>query len=66
MTACADGSLRLSNSADGKAVRNFSASGDFLFTVQVTPDGQQIIAAGQSGAVRIWNLADGKLLHEWK
>ena len=66
VTTCADGNLRLSNSADGKALRNFSASGDFLFTVQVTPNGENIIAAGQSGAIRVWNLADGKLLHEWK
>ena len=66
VTACADGQVRLHDSSNGKAIRTFNASGDFLFTVSVTPDGKKLLAGGQSGVVRIWTLADGKLVQEIK
>ena len=58
VTACADGNVRLSDSSSGNSLRTFNAAGDFLFTLRVTPDGQKLLAGGQSGVVRIWNLAD--------
>lgn len=66
MTACADGQLRLYDTSNGKAIRSFNAAGDFLFTLSVTPDGKKLLAGGQSGVVRTWTLADGKLVHELK
>lgn len=66
VTACADGQIRLSDTANGKSIRTFNAGGDFLFTLSVSSDGKKLLAGGQSGVVRIWTLADGKLIHELK
>lgn len=66
ITACADGQVRLHDTSNGKSLRSFNAAGDFLFALSVTPDGKTLVAGGQSGAVRVWAVADGKLVHEWK
>ena len=29
-----------------------------------SPDGRQVAAAGESGIIRVWNVASGKLVHE--
>ncbi|MGB7346165.1 MAG: hypothetical protein WBD20_18245, partial [Pirellulaceae bacterium] len=63
VTACADGNLRLHDTG-GKLIRTFGASGDFLYTLAITQDGKTLLAGGQSGTLRFWNIADGKLLHE--
>ena len=62
--ACADGQVRLYDSSNGKSLRSFNASGDFLYTLSVTPDGASLVSAGQSGKVRFWTVKDGKLVHE--
>ncbi len=66
ITSCADGNVRLHDTSNGKSLRSFNAGGDFLFTLAVTPDGKTLVAGGQSGTIRVWNIADGKLIHEWK
>lgn len=66
ITACADGQLRMHNAISGKSIRSFNASGDFLYALAVTADGKTLIAGGQSGVLRVWDIADAKLLHELK
>jgi len=56
----------LANATTGATVRTFDAAKDFLFTVALTPDGKRLIAGGQSGVVRIWNVADGAIVAELK
>ncbi|QDT13195.1 c-type cytochrome domain-containing protein [Stieleria marina] len=65
VTSCADGQLRL-HDANGKLIRSFSASGDFLYTLAIAQGGKTLVAGGQNGVIRFWNVADGKLLHETK
>ncbi|WP_442505342.1 c-type cytochrome domain-containing protein [Novipirellula sp. SH528] len=66
VAACGSGEVRLVNSTNGGKVRSFDTAKDFVFTIAVTPDGKKLIAGGQSGVVRIWTIADGKLVSELK
>lgn len=66
VAACGSGEVQLVNSINGEKIRSFDAAKDFLFALAVTPDGKTLIAGGQSGVVKIWNIADGKLLYELK
>lgn len=65
-TACADGQVRLYDTSNGKSIRTFNASGDFLFSLGVSLDGKTLLASGQSGVLRVWNVDDAKLLNELK
>lgn len=66
ITACADGQLRLHDSTNGKSLRSFNANGDFLFSLAVSPDGETLVAGGQSGVIRAWSVGDGKLIQQWE
>ena len=66
ITACADGQARLYDTSNGKSLRSFNASGDFLYSLSISLDGKQLLASGQSGVLRLWNVEDGKLITEWK
>ena len=60
--ACSgDPTLRLYNVANGSVVREFANPGDFVQAVAAA--GQFVAAGSQDGKLRIWALADGKLLH---
>ena len=46
------------NSADGKNIRSLKVKG-YANDVEVSPDGQLVAAATETGDVRLWNAADG-------
>jgi WD40 repeat protein len=46
------------NAADGKNVRSLKVKG-YANDVQVSPDGQVVAAATETGEVRLWNAGDG-------
>ncbi len=50
--------------ADGGAtlVRDLVESADCVFAVAFSPDNKTLAAAGADRAIRLWNVADGKLL----
>ena len=52
----------LHQAADGKVVREFPGSSDYVYCSSVTPDGNLVVAGCEDGMVRVWNGADGKLL----
>ena len=37
----------------------------FVFSVAVFPDGQRVVSGGSDKTVRIWNMTDGALLHNF-
>ncbi len=41
-----------------------AAHDGWIRSLSVSADGQVVVTAGRDGAVRAWNAADGKLLHE--
>lgn len=59
-----DGTMRLWNLADRKAVRSINHGGP-VADVDVSPDGQTVASAGGIVA-RLWQLGDGKQLAETK
>ena len=61
VTSSGDSKVRLLG-ADGNQVRVFPDIVDFMNAVAVSADGKVLIAGGQDGVLRIWNVADGKTL----
>ncbi len=58
--------VRLHDSNSGKQVKQFGPAADSLYGVATTPNGKYVIATGQEGIARVWNIEDGKLVGEWK
>src|SRR5262249_54901005 len=59
-TCGADKTVKLWNSTSGAAVKTLSGSTDWLYVVEISPDGNLVAASGYNGEVRIWKVADGK------
>ncbi len=53
-------------SAGGALQQILSGHDKPVSAVTVTPDGRGIVSGGQDGHMRIWDLATGLLLREWK
>ena len=62
---CANGDVRIYNVDNGQMLRR-SVAGEFLFTLGATSDGARLLTGGQSGEIKVWNSADGKLTGTWK
>jgi WD40 repeat protein len=61
-SAGADKSVRLTNFADGKPIRELAGASAALQSMSLSP---ALVAAGTTdGKVVLWNLADGKLVRE--
>lgn len=62
IVSAADGTARLYNADNGQVVRQFGGAQNALYTVTISAKGDQIYAAGQTGQLWHWRLADGQLL----
>ena len=62
VTCSGDTRIRFFNVTNGGAVRNFAGNSDFVYAVDVSPDGQMVAAGGEEGVVRVYNGANGQLL----
>ncbi len=56
------GFVRYYNATNGGVARNFPSMSDFVYAVDVSPDGQIVVAGGQEGTIRVYNGANGQLL----
>ena len=54
-----DGKVRLLG-ADGKETRSFPGAAGFVYAAAVTEDGSLVIAGGEDGVLRAWNVANGQ------
>jgi WD40 repeat protein len=68
-----DRSLKLWNADDGKLIREFNGYEDKKFekghrgsvvTAALAPDGKTLASGDWDHAIKIWNVADGNVLHE--
>ena len=62
LTASADATARVWNSDKLNAVRTLSGFTDQVFAVAASPDGKLAAAGAFNGEVRVFSLADGKLV----
>ena len=58
--------VRIHDSNTGKQNKQFGPTADSLYSVVASPNGKYIVATGQEGIARVWNVEDGKLVAEWK
>ena len=58
--------VRIHDSNTGKQNKQFGPTADSLYSVVASPNGKYIVATGQEGIARVWNVENGKLVAEWK
>ena len=54
--------MRLWNVEKGAPVRTLNGHADWVYAVAFSPDGTLLASGGWDGEVRVWNVADGKLV----
>jgi WD40 repeat protein len=63
LLACsADKSVKVINSGDAATSRTLSGHADWVYALAITRDGKTAASGSWDGEVRLWSLADGKLL----
>ncbi|HWL10848.1 MAG TPA: c-type cytochrome domain-containing protein [Planctomicrobium sp.] len=61
LSSSGDHHVRIHIAATGKLEKAFAESKGYVYVAIASADGQQIIAGGEDGIVRIWNIQTGKL-----
>jgi len=61
VASAADPLVRIYNVGNGAVVREFAGTSDFVHALATAAN--VVAAGGQDGKVRLWNIADAKLLH---
>lgn len=58
ITASGDGKVKLLKES-GTEVRSFPGFTDYVYAIALTPDNNTLLAGGQDGVLRAWNVAKG-------
>jgi hypothetical protein len=68
ITGGSEGSLTWWETAapEPKPIRTVEAHKRWIRSMDVSPDGSLLATAGNDAVVRVWNIADGKLVREYK
>ena len=53
------------NTRNGNQRRTFNDAPDAVYAVKISPDGNHVAAGGRDGKVRIWNIRENMLIHEF-
>ena len=61
-----DNNVRLHEMKSNDVIRQFNAAQNALYAIAVSPDGRVVVATGQEGVPRAWQIEDGKLVYEFK
>jgi WD40 repeat protein len=61
-TACGDAYVRFCNMDNAQHYRAFGGNADFLYALDVSPDGTLVAAGGQESVVRLYNGTNAQLL----
>jgi WD40 repeat protein len=59
---CTDKTVRVYDGGNGNHVLTLAGHAGWVYRAVVSPDGKTVASAGSDGTVKLWNLADGKLL----
>jgi WD40 repeat protein len=59
VAAAGDGRVRLLR-PDGGEVRSLGGASGFVYALDATRDGTTVVAGGEDGTLRAWNVSDGK------
>ncbi len=75
LSAGSDGQIKVWSLADGSVVNHFTDPGlqannvplprahqDWINQIRLTPDGARLVSVGHAGWLKVWHVADGKLL----
>jgi WD40 repeat protein len=65
LAACGSDKLVRIFSPTGSSVRNLTGHSDWIYTFAIAPDGKTLASGSWDGEVRLWNLADGKLVRNF-
>ena len=57
-----DRTVRMHDIQSNDQIRRFEGTKDASYAIAVTPDGRMVIASGQEGVPRVWQIEDGKML----
>jgi WD40 repeat protein len=64
-TCSADQTVRIYNADTGAQLKQLDGNSDWVYSVAFSPDGNLIASGAHNGVVKIWNVADGKLVKEF-
>ncbi len=63
-SAGADRKVHLLDMITGVEQNTLNGHTDYIHCVAFSPNGEQLLSYGYSGQLKLWNTADGRLLHE--
>jgi len=64
--AGADRKIHVLEMTTGAEIRTLTGHSDYIHSVTFSPDGSRILSYGYAGQMKVWNTADGQLIHERK
>jgi WD40 repeat protein len=52
-------------SASGSQIRKLQGHNDWIYSLAISRDGKSVASGSWDGEVKLWNLADGKLIRSF-
>jgi hypothetical protein len=62
----ADGAIRLWSTEDGREIRTITGHSRTVYSLSFSPDGKSLASGGYDEVARVWDVASGKLLKEFR
>ena len=66
LSCSGDKSVKMHRANDGNNFRNLSGGGDYMYSVDATPDATVVVAGGYDSVLHVWNGKDGKPRYQLK
>ena len=65
VSGSADTSVIIWNIGSGNRIRTFNESTEAVYVVRINRDGNRVAAGSRDGKIRIWNIRNNRLTHEF-
>jgi WD40 repeat protein len=66
VASCADRVVHRRRANDGGGVRTYGGNSDYVYCVDVTPDGALVIGGGQDGVLRVWDGNNAQVIRSFE